>query len=391
MHAMRVKLSLFAAVALLVILPAGAQSAGIIRTVAGNGYQGQFGIGGPAKDAELFNPNSAAVDAEGNLFIADIVSEYIYRVDASTGKISIYAGTGAGGGAGDEEPATEATFNHPFGIAFGPGGNLFVTDSNNNVIRKINSKTGTIKTVAGNGYGAGPGDVDNCGTTVTGVKATKTPICNPFGLAVDSAGNLFFSSSSQVLEVSASTGLLTVVAGNGSYGYSGDGGPAVDAALSWIPGVAVDQQDNIYIADNGNCAIRMVKAQTGIITSLVGTPTSPWSGACGLAGDGGLAAEATISDPWSVTVDAKGSVFLADTGNNLVRVIDASNGNIYTVAGSSANGSGVYGYSGDGGPAVDATLADPQGIVMDSAGNLFIDDGQNFVVRRVTQPGDTIP
>jgi hypothetical protein len=384
MNARFVKLSLLAALALPTI--ATAQSTGIINTVVGNGYQGRFGIGGPATSAELFDPASVVVDAEGNLFIADLESEYIYKVDAATGKISIFAGTGAGGFSGDGGPAKEATFNHPFGLAFGPEGNLYVSDSNNNVVRKIDMATGIIKTVAGNGFGAGPGDVDNCGTTVSGVKATKTPICNPFGIAVDSAGNLFINSGSQVLKVKASTGILTVVAGNGSYGYSGDGGPALNATLSWLPGLAVDGEGNLYIADNGNCAIRKVTVKTGTITSLVGTPTSAWSGACGLAGDGGPASAALIHSPFGVSVDASGDVFLADNGNNLVRMIAASNGNIYTVAGSYANGSGIYGYSGDGGPAVNAALADPQGITVDPAGNLYIDDSQNFVVRMVTQP-----
>lgn len=362
---------------------------GIINTFAGNGYQGFLGVGGPALAAELFSPISSAVDKDGNLYLADDVGEYIYKVDAVTGKLSIFAGTGAGGYSGDEGPATQATFNHPFGLAFGPAGNLFISDSNNNVIRKIDTKTGIIHTVAGNGYGAGPGDADNCGVTVSGANAKQTPICNPFGIAVDGDGNFYFTSGSQVDRVQASTGILTIVAGSGAYGYSGDEGPAIDATLSWLPGLALDSQRNIYISDSGNCAIRVVDAVSGVISSLVGSPQSPYSGACGLAGDGGPAGSALIRSPFGIAVDKDSDVFIADEGNNLVRMVSAGNGNIYTVAGSYANGTGNYGYSGDGGPAVDATLAEPMGVTVDAAGTLYISDNENFVIRTVPKAAAT--
>jgi trimeric autotransporter adhesin len=375
MNSRFLKLLVFAVAALLSIVAASAQTS-TISTVVGNGYQGNFGIGGKAVKAELFSPISVAFDTAGNLYIADLASEYIYEVDASKGKISIFAGTGAGGKSGGGL-ASAARFNHPFGIAFGPSGDLYIADSNNNVVRKINMKNGKITTVAGNGNGAGPGDVDICGTTVTGVKATQTPICNPSAVAVDSAENLYLSSGSQILEVTASTGILTVVAGNGNYGYSGDGGPAVNASLSWLFGMTLDVQGNIYVSDVANCAIREITAATGIITSLVGTPSNG-SGTCGFAGDGGPASAALVNGPFGVYVDSSGNVLFADSNNERIRMI-ASNGNIYTVA-----GNGKYGYSGDGGPAVNATFALPGGVTLDSAGNLYVTDGQNFVVREVT-------
>jgi trimeric autotransporter adhesin len=373
--------------ALTSVLPASAQSAGIINTIAGNGYQGKFGMGGPANAAELSSPNSVAVDKNGNLFIADLASEHIYRVDASTGNISVFAGTGAGGYSGDGGPAKSATFNHPYGLAFGPNGDLYISDSRNNVIRKIDMSAGTIDTVVGSGFGAGPGDGDSCGTLVPGKKAKNTVLCNPFGIAVDANNNIFFTNAnSQVLEVVASTHIVSVVAGTGSYGYAGDGGPAQNANLSWLPGLALDSQGNIYIADSGNCAIREVNAATGIITSLVGSPSTPLSGNCGLAGDRGPASAALIKSPFGISIDPSGNIFFCDTGNNLVRMISAASGNIYTVAGSYTNGNGVFGYSGDGGPAVSSTLADPYGVTASASGNLYISDNENFAVREVTQP-----
>lgn len=385
-------LAALSCVAFSLVHVATAQAPGTIQTAVGNGYQGHFGIGGPATSAELFSPNSVAIDKEGNLFIADTAAERIFKVEAATGRISVFAGNGAGGYSGDDGPATAATFNHPFGLAFGPGGNLFVSDSRNNVIRKINLSTGIIKTVAGNGSGAGPGDADACGAVTPGLKAKQTTLCNPFGLAVDRDGNLYFTNAtSQVLKVTVSTGIVSIVAGTGSYGYSGDGGPAAGATLSWLPGLALDSQGNVYIADSGNCAIRKIVAGTGNITSIVGTPSSPYSGTCGYSGDGGPASSALISSPFGLSADASGDIFVSDNTNNVVRMISASNGNVYTAAGRSANGHGIFGYSGDGGPAVNATLADPLGLAVDAAGDLYIDDNQNFVVREVSQPAAAIP
>ncbi len=381
------KVTSLAVLALISVLPASAQSAGIINTVVGNGYQGRFGMGGPANAAELTSPNSVAIDKKGNLFIADTASEHIYRVDASSGNISVFAGSGAGGYSGDGGPAKDASFNHPFGLAFNNKGDLYISDSRNNVIRKIDMSTGVIDTVVGTGFGAGPGDADPCGTLVPGKKAKNTVLCNPFGIAVDANNNVFFTNaSSQVLEVAEATHIVSVVAGAGSYGYAGDGGPAISANLSWLPGLALDSQGNIYVADAGNCAIREVNVATGIINSLVGSPSSPWSGNCGLAGDGGPASAALIKNPFGISIDPSGNIFFSDNGNNLVRMISAASGNIYTVAGSYANGNGIFGYSGDGGPAVNATLAYPLGVTADASGNLYINDNENFSVRLVTQP-----
>jgi sugar lactone lactonase YvrE len=337
----------------------------------------------------LVSPCELTTDKSSNLYITDCASEHILELSASTHKLSVFAGTGAGGYSGDGEAATKATFNHPQGIEFSPSGSeLYVADSRNNVIRSIDMSSGIIHTIAGTGAAAGPGDAETCPKLVLNLAATKTALCNPFGLAVDAKGDIYVvnGGSGQILKLSQSTGKITLVAGTGNYGYTGDGGKAVDANFSWILGVALDSDDNVYITDSGNCAIRKVTASTGVITSLVGVPASAWSGTCGLSGDGGPASSAQIRTTEGVAVDKNGNVFLSDTGNDLVRVIAASNGKIYTVAGSYANGGSISGYTGNGGPATKATLFAPQGVAIDSAGDLYFSETDNFVVRKVTQP-----
>jgi sugar lactone lactonase YvrE len=369
------------------LVPAAFAQPGTITTVVGNGYHGRLGMGGPANEAEVYAPNFVAFDKAGNYFVDDYVAGQIYKVDTS-GVISVYAGSRAGGYAGDGGPAIDARFNSPIAIAVSPTtGNLFVVDSNNNVIREIDKSTKIVTTVAGNGAGAGPGDVDICSPTVPGAKATKTPICNAQSIAMDTAGNYYFPSyyagGTQIMKVTVSTGIISVVAGTGVYGYTGDGGQAVNANLGFADGVAVDKLGNIYIADTTNCAIRKVTMPAGIITSLVGIPINAWTGTCGLAGDGGPAASALINEPWGLTVDSYGDIFFADNGNQLIRAISAS-GIMSTVAGSYTNGVGNGGYSGDGGPAVKATLSNPYNPALDADGNLYFADNDNFVIRKVS-------
>lgn len=376
------------AVLVISLAPATLAQPGTISTVVGNGYRGRLGMGGPANEAEAYAPTNVAFDKEGNYFVDDYVAGQVYKVNTS-GVISVYAGSRAGGYAGDGGPAIDARFNSPIAVAVSPTtGNIFVVDSNNNVIREIDKNTRIITTVAGNGVGAGPGNWDNCSPTAAGVQATTTPICNPQSIAMDTAGNFYFPSyqmaGTQIMKVTVSTGILTVVAGSGTYGYTGDGGPALSANLGFADSIAVDKRGNIYIADTTNCAIRKVTVSTGIITSLVGVPSTPWAGTCGLGGDGGPAAAALIKQPSGLAVDTYGNIFFADSPNNLIRVISAG-GIMSTVAGSYTNGVGNTGYSGDGGPAVNAYLCSPYNPALDGNGNLYFADNGNFVIREVSQ------
>ena len=336
-------------------------SAGVITTVAGTGEFGFSGDGGPAVSAQLYVPSGVAVDGVGNLFIADWGNDRIRKVDTA-GVITTIAGTGA---LGDGGPATEARLDIPWGVAVDGAGNLFITDSANLRIRKVDS-AGVITTVAGTG---------NRGFSGDGGSATEARLDSPWGVAVDGAGNLFFADrgNDRIRKVD-SAGVITTVAGTGNLGFSGDGGPATAARLSSPSGVAVDGVGNLFIADWGNDRIRKVDP-AGVITTIAGT------GEFGFSGDGGPATEARLGSPWGVAVDGAGNLFIADEGNNRIRKVDPA-GVITTIA-----GTGEFGFSGDGGPAVSAQLYVPSGVAVDGVGNLFIADFANDRIRKVDSAG----
>ena len=282
-------------------------SSGAITTVAGTGVEGYTGDGGPAVDAQLSFPASLAVDAEGQLFIAELFEHRIRRVDSS-GIITSIAGTGEEGFSGDGGPSVEAQLSYPRGVAVDAAGNVFIADARNQRIRKVDP-SGTISTY--------PRGHSSDGVTLSG---------NPGGVAVDAAGNLFFTDTtkSNVYRVDSS-GIITHIAGVWSSGYSGDGGPALDAHLRAPSDVAVDAAGNVYIADEYNHRIRRVDS-SGIITTIAGT------GVTGFSGDGGPAAQARLAGPRGVAVDAAGNVYIADYGNQRIRKVDPS-GTITTIAG----------------------------------------------------------
>lgn len=373
----------------------------VISTIAGIGYVGYAGDGGPAINASLFGPSAVAVDSAGNVYIAEPELEDVRRVDAKTSIISLYAGSGFGGYAGDNGPATSARLNEPYALAVDAAGDLYIADSRNNVIRKVNAKTGIITTVAGTGYGwensTDPADYNRCGPRTDGVLATKSDLCDPWGIAVDPSGNLFIADIGHITvrRVDAKTGIITTVAGSGHGGYSGDGGPATEAELNGGIALVLDHTGaDLYIGDSYNCAIRRVVLKTGVITSVVGQPQQEGGGLCGYSGDGGLASKAEISSVYGLAIDAAGDLFIPDEFNNVVRMI-AATGKIYTIAGSAAFNSnlnrleGITGYSGDGGPAGAAELNFPRAVAVDSSGNLYIDDEDNEVIRKVAQAAVT--
>jgi len=306
-----------------------------------------------------------------------------------TGTIIDYAGDGISGYGGDNGAAAKAHIYYGQGTAADANGNLYIADEGNNVVRKVNASTGIITTYAGNGYGAGtnPG-----GYSGDGGPATKAELGGPFGVALDKAGNLYIADTynSAIRKVSATTGIITTVAGNGTYGYSGDGGPATQAEISWAKGVAVDTAGNLYISDTSNQVIRKVTAATGKISTIAGA-----GGGCSAEtdayGDGCPAIDANFEVPGygtgtgGIAVDAKGNVFIADPDVETVREIQASNGVIKVVAGNGyIAASGAGGYSGDGGPATSAELNLPRDVKVDGAGNIFIADADNNVIREVS-------
>ena len=284
----------------------------------------------------------------------------------TSGVITTIAGNGTIGYSGDGGPAVNAELHGPSGPAVDGNDNLYVADLFNDSIREINANTLVITTVAGNG---------TQGSSGNGGPATSAQFSEPFGVAIDAAGNLFICDTfnSVIREVQPSVGIVTIVAGS-TFGDSGDGGAATSAQLKQPQSIVFDQLGNYYIADAGTNTIRKVNT-SGIISTVAGTPESG-----GFTGDGGPATSATLNVPVAVAIDASGNLYIDDDLNNVIRRVDATTGIITSFIGVPGDG----GFSGDGGPAVTAELNDPEGLTLDAAGNFYIADAGNSVVRSVS-------
>jgi sugar lactone lactonase YvrE len=467
-------------------------STGILTTVAGNGTLGPLGDGGLATSAELSSPSAVLVDSVGNVFISDTDNHRVRRVDASTGFISTFAGTGTPNYNGDDVIATLAELSRPRGLALDSAGNLYIADENNRRVRRVDAMTGVITTVAGTGLSGGPND--------EGVPATSANLSFPTDVAVDTSGDLFISVKYDLLirRVDASTGEINTIAGSGPSGFAGDGGPATSAVLNLPESVAIDALGNVFLADTANNYIRRVDALTGTITTVAGavdgaglgpiaqarlttplaiarTPESTLfaggaSGTVQAARDDSAALEAvagryphsiatgtvarfqsssfgtvagvahnaaddliylteatnnrvhvvtrvdpTDPDTWTIEVlagdiaagfadgaalsarfrnptglhfdDTAQVLYVADTGNHVIRAIDVSSGvaaaTVSTFAGTPEN----LGFFGDGGAAGDALLYQPQALTRCPNGDFFVADTGNNRVRRIDSSG----
>ncbi len=334
---------------------------GIITTVVGTGVAGFAGDGGPATSALLNGPVGIAFDAAGNLYIADFFNHRIRRVGPS-GTISTVAGDGVGRFSGDGGPATQASLYWPTDVALDAAGNLYIADRINNRIRKV-TPGGTITTVAGGGTLFG----DN-------VPATAAALAEPHDVAVDGAGNLYIADRyTERVRMVNSAGRIVTVAGTGVAGFSGDGGPATSARLFEPVAVAVDRAGNVYVGEYLNFRVRKISS-SGTITTLAG------NGLFGFSGDGGPATSAGLLVPRGVTADGLGNFFIADTFNHRIRKVSSA-GTISTVA-----GDGSYAFSFDG-LATSASVPEPQGVGADGAGNLYIAEDQTSRVRKVSPTG----
>jgi trimeric autotransporter adhesin len=393
-----------------------AMTAGDIYTIAGNGAKGYSGDGGPATSAELSVPHGVAVDTAGNLVIADTGNDRVRVVAAKTGTyygqamtagdIYTIAGNGAKGYSGKGGPATSARLANPEDVAFDTAGNLVIADYGNDRVRVVAASTGTfygqamtagdIYTVAGNGTSKSSGS----GGLAVNAELAREPVLSVSDVAVDS-GNYVVVQSNRAWFICETAGTyfgqamtagdIYAVAGNGNYGYSGNGGPATSAELDIPAGVTVDAAGNLVITDTGNFRVRVVAASTGTFYGQAMTAgdiyTVAGNGNYGYSGNGGPATSAELNFPENAAVDAAGNLVIADDDNNRVRVVAASTGtfygqamtagDIYTVAG---DGSNVY--SGDGGPATEAGMS-PGYVTVDAAGNLVISDTVNDRVRVV--------
>jgi uncharacterized protein (TIGR03437 family) len=405
---------------------------GNITRIAGNGQSGYSGDGGIATAAQLEYPDGIAVDAAGNVYVADLTAQVV-RLIAPNLTISTYAGLGTAGYTGDGGPAIQAQLNAPTGLALDAAGNLYIADSGNHAVRKV-SKSGVIGTTAGIGSPGYSGD---------GGAATSAALDQPEGVAVDASGLLYIADTfNNRVRVVAPGGIIQTVAGTGISSFSGDGGPAANAALFLPTDVATDSGGDLYIADYGNSRIRQVaqgniqtvvgSSETTVIFNLAPATTIRLNGPTGLAvdgsgdifiaeggigtgtglgmgdykiwkingvgvvstaagngienysGDGGPATAAQMNTPSNMVLDAVGNLYIADSANNRVRRVSPG-GVIVTVA-----GTGVAGYSGDGGPAAGAMLSNPEGLASDADGNVYIADTGNNRIRKLLPSGTII-
>jgi uncharacterized protein (TIGR03437 family) len=381
-------------------------TAQIIKTIAGNLNPGSGGDGGPPTAASLYYPFGVTVDAQGNVYIADTFNSEIRKVTAGASPtISTIAGSAklGSGLAGDGGAATSALLNEPVSIAVNSAGTVYFADLLNNRVRYVSQ--GTINELAGADHAQGDGGKataaylyfpqsvaeDSAGNlyiadtfnqeirkvALDGAISTLAHVASPQSVVVDSSGNVFFSQGNQIFKVD-SKGNITHVAGSATAGFSGDGGPASAALLNTPQGLAIDSTGNLYIADSYNHRIREITA--GNINTVAGsgaTCLSPCNTGS-FTGDGGPATSATLSFPYGVAVDSAGNILIADSRNDAIRKVDAK-GMINTLAGTG----GKTGYGGDGGPATAALLSGPLAVAPDNAGNVFIADSENNVVRVV--------
>ncbi|GGG86223.1 NHL domain-containing protein [Edaphobacter dinghuensis] len=321
-----------------------------------------FGLGQTRATAvPLILPSAVAYDAAGNLYIAETGNHVIRKVDTA-GNITTIAGTGTQGFGGDGGPATAALLDSPQGLALG-GSSLYIADTHNHRIRRLDLGTGTITTVAGT----------TAGFSGDNGPAVAAQLNLPTALALGTNNSLYIADTQnhRVRKVNLTTGTITTIAGNGRQGFSGDGGLAVSAAIDSPAGLAVDEEQNVYLADTHNHRVRRVDAATGLITTIAGS-------AAGFSGDNGPATAATLTLPHGLSIDGAGNIYLADTANHRIRRIDAVTGTMTTIA-----GNGTQNFSGDNNPATVANLDSPRAAEATDAGFVTLADTANQRVRQV--------
>lgn len=335
--------------------PLGVFVPGTIDTAVGNGFWVYTGDDNPALSTPVYLPMGVAVDGAGNIFVSDSGNNRIRRVDVTTHLVSTVAGNGTSGTGGDGTLATLAQLNGPSLMAMDGAGNIYFSDTNNNAVRKYELATGVITTVAGK--------LGQSGFSGEGGPATSALLNGPEGVALDPAGNLYIvDSGNNVIDVvDANTGIMTRFAGNGAYGNSGDGGAATAAMFAHPWGIAFDLKGALYVADFANYRVRRI--YNGTITAFAG------SGSTTVTADGLPALQTTITNPSSIVADVAGNIYIADSVNNVVRKVNASTGISTIIA-----GSGSVGFSGDKGSALQAGIYGPYALTLDSTGNLYIAD-----------------
>jgi sugar lactone lactonase YvrE len=342
---------------------------GTITTIAGDGITQYIGDGSPAHSYSLAMPKGMCMDRNGKMYIADYANNRIRTLYHDT--LNTICGDSLADDLGDWGLAINARLKNPGGVSMDSAGNIYITEVYNNIIRKIDAQTNIIHTICGtqgtSGYG---GD---------GSAATGAHLANPGGAFADKAGNLYIPDydNHRIRKVNVADGKINTIAGTGTNGYSGDNSAAVNAKLSYPSSVYVDSIGNVYFTETGNHTVRRIDAGSGIITTVAG------SGVQGYTGDGQAATAAKLSEPNGVCVDKQGNIYISDYSNNVIRAV-TTDGKIHTIA-----GTGAYGYTGDNGAPLQATFRGPTAVRVDDSGYIYIADGFNSVIRRIS-PLNTI-
>ncbi len=336
----------------------------IISSIVGTGKQGYAGDGGPATNALLNNPFHVDLDASGRyLYLTDCFNYCIRMVDLQTGIISTIAGTGEKGYSGDAGPAVDGKIEEPYAVQVDANRDLYFVQRFSPAVRKINASSRVISTVAGDGTVGYGGD---------GGPGVKAQLREPNDCSLDGNGGLLIADiqDQRIRRLDTLTGVITTFAGTGEKVFSGDSGPAAKAGIFGARAVCIDGKGNTYICEREGNRIRKVGAN-GVITTVAGTGEKDYTG------DGGAAIQATFNGPKAIRCDAEGNVFVVDTENHAIRKIDVATGIITTVAG------GRRGPDGDGGDATKASLDRPHGVVIGRDGAIYIADSENHRVRVV--------
>lgn len=416
---------------------------GILQTLAGTGIAGNSGDGGPANQAQLRNPHDLCQDTAGNLYFSDLGNATIRRIDYHSGIIERVAGSGKKGRGGDGGPALAAELDCTCGVVVDKAGNIFLSDEWACTVRRIDAKTGIIDTIAGQVARHYPSEqgpsrpMIGSGLSVMGYHgdggpATQATFYHPEHLALDSQENLYVcdNSNDRIRKINRQTGIITTVLGNGQRASNGDGGPATQASTLMPDAICLDAHDNLYVGEKYGFRIRKVEAQTGLVTTLVGTG-EPGFGAEGLPGsqtkcnsceagiwadddgtvywgdcsgrtrrydgqtgivttvlggtsvhDGHAGTQAFLNGPGGLSISPDGQLYIADVWNQRIRTLNLNSGIIHTVA-----GNGARAYGGDNGPATQAYLGNPHDVSVDSHGRAVIADTRHGHVRRIDTDG----
>ena len=335
-----------------------------LYTGAGTGVNSSTGDGGPSYMATLKGPRALCADTAGNIFIADVVNNTIRKISVN-GYISTVAGNGTTGSAGDGGPATAAqlSMSGGGGVYVDKAGNIYISNTTGQSIRKVTASTGIISTICGTTVGGYSGD---------GGPASAAKVQGPLGICGDTSGNIYFADGAnfRIRRIDAVTGIISTIIGTGSNAYSGDGGPGISARVSVPRDVIADIYGNLYVADYGNNVIRKYVIATGIITTIAG------NGTVGSAGDGGPATAAQFNSPARVAFDGSNNLYIADQANDKVRKVNLATGIISTVI-----ATGTAGFSGDGGPSTLGKMTGTAGIAINKTGNIYVSDIGNYRIR----------